>query len=265
MVVPAMPTAPCIRSLKFETDAGPGERARIGLIILQSDQTIEPEFASLLRELGVALYHARIPNAMEVTPDTLRQMERELPGTVRLLPREFRFDAIGYCCTSGATEIGEEKVDRIIRRIHPDARTSNPLSACKAALRALGLKRIALVTPYLPSVTTDLRQELEAAGFEVSAVASFCQSNDLTVARIAPHSILEAIEEIGGGEDCDGVFVACTGLRALEIIPEAEVRVQKPVLSSNQALAWHLMRLIGIEDNLKRGGRLFRARLAAGT
>ena len=104
--MPAMPPSPCIRSLKFETDAGPGERARIGLIVLQSDQTIEPEFASLLRGLGVVLYHARIPNAMEVTPDTLRQMERELPGTVRLLPREFCFDAIGYCCTSGAAEIG---------------------------------------------------------------------------------------------------------------------------------------------------------------
>ena len=61
------------------------------------------------------------------------------------------------------------------------------------------------------------------------------------------------------------MFVACTGLRALEIIPEAEARVQKPVLSSNQALAWHLMRLIGIDDSLENGGRLFRARLGVGT
>lgn len=54
-----MPALPHIQSLQFETDAGLGETARIGLIILQTDQTIEHEFALLLRGEGLALYHAR--------------------------------------------------------------------------------------------------------------------------------------------------------------------------------------------------------------
>ena len=120
-----------IETLDFTMDAGLGARATIGLVVLQSDQTIEFEFARLVRGEGVAVYHARIPNAMEVTPDTLRQMERDLPKTVALLPEAYGFDAIGYGCTSGATMIGEERVDTVIRRYHPSAKTSNPIRRVK--------------------------------------------------------------------------------------------------------------------------------------
>jgi maleate isomerase len=257
-----MSMTPHIESLPFETDAGLGQRARIGLIILQTDQTIEHEFASLLRGDGVALYHARIPNAMEVTRETLGQMENDLPTAAELLPEQFNFDAIGYCCTSGATMIGETRVDQIIRQTHADAQTSNPLTACKAALAALGLKRIALVTPYAPSVTTEMRQNIQTAGFRINAVASFNQSDDFTAARISSQSILNAVQEIGASEDCDGVFVSCTSLRTLPIIAAAEAHLGKPVISSNQALAWHLMRLANIDDCPPNAGQLFQKQLA---
>ena len=253
-----MHSAPRIHALKFETDDGLGQTARIGLIVLRSDQTIEQEFASLLRSEGVAVYHARIPNAMDVSPETLRDMERELPGTVELLPAQFGFDAIGYCCTSGTTMIGEARVDQIIRQVHPDAKTTNPLTACKAAFSALGLKRIALVTPYVPEVTLEMRQNLESAGFSIAAIASFNQSDDFVVGRIRPQSILDAVVEIGARKGCDGVFVSCTGLRALPVIARAEAHLGKAVVSSNQALAWHLTRLTGIDTNPEIGGQLFK-------
>lgn len=249
-----------IESLNFSTDEGLGSQARIGLIVLQSDQTLEYELASILQADGVVLHHARIPNAMDVTPDTLRAMERELPRTAALLPGRFGFDAIGYGCTSGATLIGEDRVDRIIRQAHPQAKTSNPITACKAALTALGLKRIALVTPYAASVTLGMQENLEAAGFEVTAVASFNETDDFTVARIAPASVLDAVLAIGARQECDGVFVSCTNLRALPVIAEAEAQLGKPVISSNLALAWHLARQTGLKDAPGGTGRLFEMR-----
>lgn len=246
-----------IEALQFETDTGLGSRARIGLVILQSDQTAEHEFASLLRRDGVALYHARIPNAMEVTPETLRAMEQDLPVAAALLPGSFCFDAIGYCCTSGATMIGEDRVDRIIRQIHPDAKTTNPLTATKAALAALGVRHFALVTPYAPSVTAEMQRNLADAGFQTAAVASFNQSDDFTVAQICEHSILDAILSVGHRDNCKAVFVSCTSLRVLPVIAEAEARLGKPVISSNQATAWHLMRLSGLRDRPLNAGQLF--------
>ena len=246
-----------IQSLPFDVDNGLGARAKIGLVVLQTDQTIEHEFASILRRDDVALYHARIPNAMDVTPETLRQMEADMLVAAALLPAQFDFDVIGYCCTSGATMIGESRVDQILRGVHPKALTSNPLTACKAALNALGLKRIALVTPYAADVTSEMRDNLKAAGIAINAVASFNQSDDFKVARISSQSILDAVEQIGARDDCDGVFVSCTSLRTLPIIAAAEARLGKPVISSNQALAWHLMRLAGMDDGPDTAGQLF--------
>ncbi len=250
------------QSLPHEADNGLGTRAKIGLMVLQTDQTIEHEFASILRRDDVALYHARIPNAMDVTPETLKQMEADIPVAAALLPAQFDFDVIGYCCTSGATMIGESRVDEMLRDVHPNALTCNPLTASKAALTTLGLKRIALITPYAPAVTSEMRTNFNESSIAVNAVASFNQSDDFKVARISSQSIQNAVEQIGARDDCDGVFVSCTSLRTLPILAAAEARLGKPVISSNQALAWHLMRLAGIDDCPENCGQLFHHPLA---
>ena len=246
-----------IDKLVFETDHGLGSAARLGMIVLQTDQTIEHEFARLLTAKDIALYHARIPNAMKVSSDTLGQMKADLPSTAKLLPPSFSFDTIGYACTSGATMIGEDTVAGMIQELHPQAKISNPLSACKAGLAALGVRQLALVTPYPPEVTLAMRDNLKRAGFDATIVASFNQSDDFTVARISQQSVLDAILKAGNSDLCDGVFVSCTSLRTLDILSHAESVLGKPVVSSNQALAWHMMRLSGITHQPEGFGRLF--------
>ena len=250
-----------IIELEFKTDSGLGSRATIGIIVLRTDQTLEHEFANLLNFDGVALYYSRIRNEMEITKEALEDMEEELPIAAALLPTAFNFDVIGYGCTSGSAIIGEEKVEKAIQVIHPNVPASNPMTACKAALRALGLKQIAFLTPYDPSITTAMCENLLAAGFEISITGSFFESDDFKVGLISPQSILEAIEKIGTRDDCDGVFVSCTNLRVAEIIEIAESRLGKPVTSSNHALAWHLLRLSGIQDCQENCGSLFRRQL----
>ena len=56
--------------LPFRTDGGVAERARIGVIVLASDHTIEHEFRRLIDLPGVAVYHARIRNDPAITPET---------------------------------------------------------------------------------------------------------------------------------------------------------------------------------------------------
>ena len=101
--------------------------------------------------------------------DTLRHMQRDLPTAAALLPAQLSFDTIGYCCTSAATMIGEDKVADIIREIHPSAQVSNPITACKAALAALNIDRIAVLTPYAPDVTNEMQANLEASGIALKA------------------------------------------------------------------------------------------------
>ena len=229
--------------------------------MLSSDQTLELEFCTLLDFEGVALYHARIPNEMEITEGTLAQMEAALPVTASLLPASFNFDVIGYGCTSGTTVIGEDRVEKAIRTAHPGILVTNPLTACKAALKALELKRIAFLTPYEPAITKVMRDNLMEEGFQNPVTSYFYESDDFVVGRITSNSILESIKKIGVGDDCDGVFVSCTNLRAASVIEAAEESLGKPVTSSNHALAWHLLRLAGINDTPSNLGRLFHQNL----
>ena len=250
-----------IVELKHKTDSGLGERANLGVIVLSSDQTLEYEFRTLLDFKGVAFYHSRIPNEMEITKQTLAKMEANLPVAAALLPESFNFSAIGYGCTSGATIIGEDRVEKAIQRVHPETPCSNPLTACKAALRALGIKRIALLTPYDPAITMEMRDNLSANGFQIPITGSFFESDDFIVGRISYESILTSIEKIGASSECDGVFVSCTNLRVAAVIEEAEARLGKPVTSSNHVLAWHLLRLSGIQDCPQNLGHLYKRQL----
>ena len=63
-----------------------------------------------------------------------------------------------------------------------------------------------------------------------------------------------------GGETCDAVFLSCTNLRTLDIIDAVEQAIDKPVLSSNQVLAWHLLTLTQCAFGPQTPGRLFSAR-----
>ncbi len=250
--------------MPFETDAeedGAAVPARLGLILLQTDEVIEAEFRFLLgpefeRE-GIVLHHSRVPSGQEVTRETLALMEAEIPAAVRLLPKAAAFDVIAYACTSGSTVIGEDRVTEVIRRVRPGVTVSNPLSAAKAALRALNLKRIGFVTPYVAEVSAAMRDNLAKAGFETVSFGSFEEVEDGVVARMTPGSILEAVLTVGAVADCDGVFVSCTNLRAAGVLEEAEARLGKPVITSNQALAWHMLRLAGKTASLPGRGRLF--------
>ena len=242
----------------FTTDAGAGARARIGLLVLESDQTMEAEFRQLTNVPGVAVYHARLANDTVVTPETLARMEVELPVAAGLLPGYLGLTSIGYGCTSGATVIGEDRVAQILNAAHPGVPASDPLTAAKAALGALGVTRLALLTPYTPDVTAAMQARFDAAGIAVQAVGSFYEDSDIVVGRIDPPSILKATIALGQSDACDGVFISCTSLRTAGIIEEAERALGKPVTASNHALAWHLMRLAGVEDQLDGYGRLFR-------
>ena len=254
-------TPESILKLQFKTDAGMGSRANIGMIVLSSDQTLEQEFRTLLDFEGVALDHARIPNEMDITEETLAKMEADLPITASLLPSSFNFNVIGYGCTSGTTVIGEDQVTKAIRTAHPGILVTNPLTACKAALSALSLKRIAFLTPYDPAITKAMSDNLMEEGFQIPVTASFYESDDFVVGRITSNSILESIKKIGVRDDCDGVFVSCTNLRAASVIAPAEEYLEKPVTSSNHALAWHLLRLASISDSPGNLGSLFHQKL----
>jgi len=247
--------------LPFDTDQGIGTRASLGVVVLETDETLEHEFARIMNIPGVALHATRIPMVTEIRPETLARMEADLPAATRLLPSAPTYDAVGYGCTSGATVIGPDGVRDAVHQVIPDVAVTDPLSAIIAGARALGAQRLGFLTPYLPQVSAQMRARLEDAGFTIAGFGSFEESDDRVVARITPATILSAIQAIAAQAPCDAVVVSCTNLRVLEVIAQAEARTNVAILSSNQALAWHMLRLAGVKADIENRradyGRLF--------
>lgn len=243
-----------ITTLPYETDGGAGATGRFGLIVLSTDETIEAEARYVLHRPGFAVFHARIPAHALVTPATLKLMEAEMPQTAAQLP--LGLDAIGYACTSGATVIGPERVESLVQSVHPGTPVTNPMTSVVRALYHLKARRIALVTPYLPSVSASLRDLLAGAGIDTVVEFSFNQEEDKTVALIAEASTLAALRMAGRAE-VDAIFTSCTNLRTFGILEQAERETGMPVVSSNQALLWNMLVSAGHATSGMGPGRLF--------
>jgi maleate isomerase len=233
--------------LEYDLTTAIGHRATLGLVVLQSDETVEPELQSSLNQEGVALYVSRIESHAEVTSETLKTMEAKLPASVALFPPSLSFDVIGYACTSGATIIGPERISQLILSPGNCKFATNPLSALIARCEDLGIKKLAYISPYIDEVSAPMRNHLEnEVGIEITKFASFEEKEEEKVARIDPQSILKACLDIAKDDDCDAVFLSCTNLRTVDIIPQAKKTLGKPVLSSNSVLEWHMRKLSGL-------------------
>jgi maleate isomerase len=243
--------------LPFSTDGGIAARAAIGLIVLATDQTIEHEFRRLLDLPGVAFYESRILNDAAITPETLRRMEARLAEAASLILPGLPLDVVAFGCTSASMVIGEERVFERIREARPGVACTTPITAAFAALRALDARRIALLTPYRDDINRFIRDYIEARGVSVPVMGSFNEEDDLKAARIDAASIREAAIELGRSDRIDAVFVSCTSLRLVDAVAGIEAALGKPVTSSNHAMAWHSLRLAGIDDVRPGCGRLF--------
>jgi maleate isomerase len=214
-----------------------------GLIVLSVDRTVERDLRALIPADALSLLHTRIESAPDVSADSLAAMAEGLPAAAALLPRGL--SAIGYACTSGALMIGEGRVAELIARAHPGVPATNPLTALKAACAGLGVRRLGLLSPYVAEVSAGMRAHLAECGIAVAAFASFEQENEARVAGIAPASIAAGLRDLAAQDGCDALFASCSGLRAVEAIGPVERELGRPVLASNQVLAWHLLRLTG--------------------
>ena len=251
-----------IENLPFTTAPVIGARARIGLVVLASDYTIEHEFRAMIDVEGVDLFMARIANDPKVTPETLAAMEPLLTETAsRILPGD-RLDVLAYGCTSASVVLGADRVSDRLAAAKPDTPTSNPITAAFAAFEALGARRIGVLTPYRRDVNEQVHGYITRHGYEVPVFGSFNEEMDPVVATIDENSLVRAIDTIRSGHDLDAIFVSCTSVRLAEAVAGIEDRTGLPVTSSNHAMAWHCLRLAGVDEAIAGRGTLFTRGLA---
>ena len=215
----------------------------MGLIVLQTDETIEHEFRTLFADDKSRLYVSRIPSKAEVNTDTLSQMETDLPATADLLPKTRPYRVVGYGCTSASSVIGSERIEQMVKQTCDVQIVTNPLRAAAACAADHGVSKFALLSPYIEEVNTSLRRAFGEQGILMDVFGTFGEAKEAKVVRISTDSVVKAAVRLGRDSAVDAVFLSCTNLRTLAAIQQIESQIGKPVLSSNQSLAWHMNRL----------------------
>jgi maleate cis-trans isomerase len=189
----------------------------------------------------------------EASLEAARQCAKGEPGVVV------------YGCTSGSFFEGPEWNRRICAQLTeitgaPTVTTAGAMAAC---LRAGGHRKVAVVTPYVALTNERLKDFLRAAGVEVVRLGAFDMLDMFDHAAILPEAIYRKARETDC-EEAEAVFVACTQLRALEVLEMLERDLGKPVYSAVQASAWQAFATLGIAPDIAASGSLLRALSQAG-
>ncbi len=236
---------------------GPGYRANIGLITLESDTVLEPDVNYFARLDGLAIYANRIPIPDHTDHDALLSMQPYITPACEGLKPLGRLDSVIYGCTAGSVAMGPQTVQHEIRKAFPGIACTTPIGAALAALRALDCKSVDLLVPYAEEVTVEMIEYFESSNLEVNSARTFGIRSGLEMGLVEPDSILEAARGIPA-DDADALFISCTALYISPVFDEITEIQGRPVVSSNQALAWHGLRLAGINETIPNVGPYLR-------
>lgn len=235
-----------------------GWRGRIGLLVPSINTTMETEFWQLAPQ-GVSVHTARIAGGRHGTPEELRGMEMEARASAGRVANT-EPDVVVYGCTSGSFFEGPEWNGMICRELGAIAKAPVVTTAgCMVeALTRNGVRRVTVVTPYVDVTNERLRQFLRAFGIEVTQLATFDMLDMFDHAKVLPEEIYRKAKEADSA-DSDAIFIACTQLRALEVVELLERDLGKPVYSAVQATAWQAFETMRVDPRITDRGSLLRS------
>lgn len=234
----------------------PDSVARFGLIALDSDHCSERELRRMLPPDAGELFVTRVRHGGQCDLQHLAAMSDELARAASLLLPGTELHAIAYGCTSGTVAIGVDTVRRAIDSVRPGTPVTTPMTAACAAFVATGATRIAMLTPYIDEVNELLVGYLESQGVAVTTLASFNLHTDVEITSVPGSALVAAARELDR-TGADALFICCTALRTAAIIEPLEKELNLPVITSNQAMTWDMLRLAGYKEPVTGYGRLF--------
>jgi maleate isomerase len=243
-------------------------RARLGLLVPHGDVGPESELAAMVPE-GVSVHATRVPIGLmrpggvmdpTIALEPVRAFAEppQVDDAAELLAAA-PLHAIGYAFTSSSyvrapadDEALRERLEERTRGI-PVAITG---SSAVLALRALGVSRLALIDPPWFS------PELNAMG------AEYFRGHGFAVVHHAPAGLPSDQRAVHPGQlyewarahvpaEAEAVFIGGNGFRTVGVIEALEEDLAIPVLTANQVLCWHLLRLAGTRALVVGYGRLF--------
>jgi maleate isomerase len=227
---------------------------RVGLIIPSSNRMVEEEMISAF-PAGVRAHVTRL----RMTGANRGPLESLLPRieeATRALT-DAKCDIVAFHCTANSMQegaAGEERILSAMRRAGAP-RATTTATAIRRALDALGARKLVLVTPYDQRTTDHEAEFLREAGFEVLHATGCALAGSDAYCATPPAFWRERVLA-AGRPDADVYFISCANIAVFSVIAELERSLDRPVVTSNQAVVWDCTVMLGCSGAGGCPGRL---------
>jgi maleate isomerase len=216
-----------------------------GVLIPSTNTTVEPELARL--PSGYQPHFARLLTSTPGQPfspsrDDDIEYQSKLLGTAKV-------EMVVLMQTS-ASLFADDYDETVTQRMSAAAGGVPAVTSARAmgrALRALGAKRIGLVSPYSAIVNAKAQRYFSGKhGLEIATLEGFAASDSYSIGRLGPENARDAFARIDA-PDIDAFAVPGANFATMGSIAAWEREFGKPVVSSTQAAVWAVARKLGGE------------------
>lgn len=233
-----------------------GWLGRIGLVATAPGNATEADF-NRYRPEGVAVMTTRTPLTAS-TPEGIRAMNDHVARAASMLADNAYCGVILLSSTAGS----------FVEGLDEDRRQCQALSACCGtrvissagcmleALKEVQADSVTLITPSAPALNRLEVEFLGQAGITVAAQGGFQLSSPRDILCISPQEVCQLIR-LRDVPQAQAVLISCSGLHVMEVIPQLEAELGKPVLASNQFGLWGCLRALGVKAERPELGQLF--------
>jgi maleate isomerase len=240
-----------------------GRRGKFGVLAPSTNTSVQPEFDAM-RPWGITHHHSRliIPDSKVTDDATFMTMmgnirEALFPALESVLTCDPDYVILGM--SSETFWDGIEGSRQLQKKLEKTAQRGVAMGsdACRAALRAYGrgVKRVGVVTPYMPIGDRQVRRFFTDCGYQVVNLVGLKCRSPVLIAHESKKTLRQSIDRVNRGK-VDAIVQVGTNLAMAEVAARAELELGKPVIAINTATYWHALRQYGIKDKVNGWGSL---------
>jgi maleate isomerase len=228
-----------------------------GALIPSTNTTVEIEYSHLLPADVCQAHYARVMSASPTKTPFSPPLDADVEYQSKLLGTA-RVEMIALIQTSAclfADDYDETTCARITAASGGLPAITSAMAIGEAA-RALGARHVALVSPYSEEVNARARHYFETKhGLKIAALEGFAAKDSYMIGKLGPENARDAFARIDRPE-IEAFIVPGGNFPTMASIPAWEREFKKPVITTNQAVVWAMLRRLGGKDRVPGLGKL---------
>jgi len=241
---------------------------RIGMIVPSSNTTMEKEIPAMLQArkqiepLEDFTFHSSRMRMLHVTKEELTKMDADSDRCAVELS-DARCDVLAYACLVAIMSQGpgyhcqsEERLAGVAKGNGTAVPVVSSAGALIDGVKALEAKKIAIVTPYMKSLTDLVIDYIESAGIEVTDSISLEVADNIAVGKLDPLHLIEIVDRLNTNNADAVVLSACVQMQSLPAIQSVQDKLNIPVLSAATATVYQILKRLNLKPVVPNAGYL---------